>query len=162
MPGVKYFSGAATYSKTFEVPSSLLSKDQRLFLDLGKVQVMADVKLNGQSLGILWKPPFRVEVTDALKPGDNKLEIKIVNLWVNRQIGDESAAGRQRASPRQHAQTMAPMAAGRQTQPRWPLHLHHLAALEQGFAPPGVRPARPGQNPQHEADFARDLSKLKQ
>ena len=50
---------------------------------------MAEVKLNGHDLGILWKPPFRVDVTDALKPGDNVLEVKVVNLWINRMIGDE-------------------------------------------------------------------------
>jgi len=47
------------------------------------------VKLNGQDLGILWKPPFRLDVTDVLKPGDNQLEVKVVNLWINRMIGDE-------------------------------------------------------------------------
>ncbi len=50
---------------------------------------MAQVKLNGRELGILWKPPYRIEVTDALKPGDNALELRVVNLWINRQIGDE-------------------------------------------------------------------------
>jgi len=61
----------------------------RTFLDLGKVAVMAEVKLNGKDLGILWKPPYRVDVTSALKKGENQLEIKVVNLWINRQIGDE-------------------------------------------------------------------------
>ena len=50
---------------------------------------MADVTLNGKPLGILWKPPFRVDVTGALKAGDNTLELRVVNLWINRQIGDE-------------------------------------------------------------------------
>ena len=50
---------------------------------------MAEVKLNGKDLGILWKPPYRVEVTDAIKAGENKLEVKVVNLWINRMIGDE-------------------------------------------------------------------------
>ncbi len=88
-PGVKYFSGTATYSKTFNLPGSLLSPDRRLFLDLGQVDVMAEVKLNGKDLGILWKPPFRVEVTRVCKPGENALEVKVVNLWINRMIGDE-------------------------------------------------------------------------
>jgi hypothetical protein len=50
---------------------------------------MAQVKLNGKDLGILWKPPFRADVTGAVKAGENTLEVKVVNLWVNRMIGDE-------------------------------------------------------------------------
>ena len=50
---------------------------------------MADVKLNGKDLGILWKPPYRVDVTEALRAGDNALEIAVTNLWINRMIGDE-------------------------------------------------------------------------
>jgi hypothetical protein len=88
-PGVKYFSGTATYTKTFNVPPETLGKDRRLYLDLGKVQVMAQVKLNGKDLGTLWKPPYRADVTEAAKPGENALEVSVTNLWVNRLIGDE-------------------------------------------------------------------------
>jgi hypothetical protein len=88
-PGVKYFSGTATYLKTFDIPPGLLGAERRLCLDLGKVAVMAEVKLNGQDLGILWKPPFRADITPAARQGENALEIKVVNLWINRQIGDE-------------------------------------------------------------------------
>ncbi len=91
-PGVKYFSGHATYRKTFAwKPERAQASGARpqILLDLGRVEVMAEVKLNGQELGTLWKPPFRVEVTEALHPGDNVLEIKVVNLWINRMIGDE-------------------------------------------------------------------------
>jgi len=91
-PGVKYFSGNATYSKSFDwsPPKSVVGNRQSaIFLDLGRVAVMAEVKLNGRTLGVLWKPPFRVEVTDVLKRGKNELEMKIVNLWPNRLIGDE-------------------------------------------------------------------------
>ncbi len=85
--GVKYFSGAATYRTTFQRPAATTSA---LRLDLGRVEVMAEVKLNGQDLGILWKPPYRVDLpAAAVKPGENVLEIKVVNLWINRQIGDE-------------------------------------------------------------------------
>ncbi|MEI6780642.1 MAG: glycosylhydrolase-like jelly roll fold domain-containing protein, partial [Verrucomicrobiota bacterium] len=87
--GVEYFSGTATYTKTVNVPSDSLVPNRRWYLDLGKVAVMAEVKLNGKDLGILWKPPFRVDVTPALKAGDNALEVKVVNLWINRLIGDE-------------------------------------------------------------------------
>jgi len=87
--GVKYFSGTATYLKTINVPPEMLGKNRHLYLDLGKVQVMAQVKLNGKDLGILWKSPYRVDVTDAVKAGENTLEVRVVNLWVNRMIGDE-------------------------------------------------------------------------
>jgi hypothetical protein len=87
--GVKYFSGTATYARTISVPANLIAKDRRVYLDLGKVQVIAAVRLNGKDLGILWKPPYRVDVTGALKAGQNALEVKVTNLWVNRMIGDE-------------------------------------------------------------------------
>ena len=85
--GIKYYSGTAIYRKTFD--SKLGTRNSKLYLDLGHVAVMAEVKLNGKDLGILWKPPFCVEVTDAIQPGANKLEVKVVNLLINRQIGDE-------------------------------------------------------------------------
>jgi len=88
-PGVKYFSGVATYSKTVTVPRELVGEGRRICLDLGKVQVMATVKLNGKDLGVLWKPPYRVDVTGVLRAGDNALEIGVANLWINRMIGDE-------------------------------------------------------------------------
>jgi hypothetical protein len=88
-PGVKYCSGTATYTRTLDIPRGLLSKGQRLELDLGKVAVMAEVKLNGRSLGKLWKPPFVVDISRVAKAGANQLEVRVVNLWPNRMIGDE-------------------------------------------------------------------------
>ena len=88
--GIKYYSGTATYRTTFDMPSSVLRPPSAVILDLGAVEVMAEVKLNGKDLGILWKAPYQVDVTTALQPGENKLEVKLVNLWVNRQIGDEN------------------------------------------------------------------------
>ena len=85
---VKFFSGTAVYEKEFEAPANPASG--RMDLDLGQVEVIAEVELNGKNLGVLWKPPFRVDVTEALKPGQkNKLVVKVVNLWPNRLIGDE-------------------------------------------------------------------------
>jgi hypothetical protein len=84
--GTRHFSGTATYRKTFDSP--LTTHHSRLFLDLGAVHNLAEVILNGKNLGILWKQPFRVEVTDAMKEGANELEIRVTNLWVNRLIGD--------------------------------------------------------------------------
>jgi hypothetical protein len=88
--GIKYFSGTATYRKTFDLPESLRKPGQRLTLDLGDVKNLAEVRLNGKNLGILWALPFRVDVTDAIKPTGNRLEIEIVNFWPNRIIGDQS------------------------------------------------------------------------
>ncbi len=88
-PGVKYFSGTGTYTKTIKVPGDWFRKGAGLWLDLGDVKNLAEVAVNGRSVGIVWKTPFRVDVTPALKPGDNNFEIKVTNLWVNRLIGDQ-------------------------------------------------------------------------
>ena len=87
--GVRYFSGTATYEKEVEIPAERLSAGRELWLDLGAVKNFAEVFLNGQELGVLWKPPFRVNITAAAKPGGNRLVVKITNLWPNRLIGDE-------------------------------------------------------------------------
>jgi hypothetical protein len=87
--GVKYFSGTATYVKQFDVPQAMLGEGKKLYLDLGMVKNLAEVSLNGQNLGVLWKPPFRVEISGLAKPGPNRLEIKVTNLWPNRLIGDQ-------------------------------------------------------------------------
>ena len=87
--GVRYFSGTGTYRRQIEIPAAMLDAGRRLYLDLGRVQVIAEVRLNGRDLGILWKPPFRVDITEAAHGGRNELEVKVVNLWPNRLIGDE-------------------------------------------------------------------------
>jgi hypothetical protein len=87
--GVKYFSGTATYTKTFQAPANWFRAGAKLWLDLGDVKNIAEVAVNGKPLGILWRAPFRVDVTSALKAGANTLEIKVTNLWVNRLIGDQ-------------------------------------------------------------------------
>jgi hypothetical protein len=87
--GIKYFSGTATYSKEIDIPAADLGAGHSLWLDLGRVKNLAEVWVNGKALGILWKPPFRVDIASAAQPGKNKLEIKITNLWPNRLIGDE-------------------------------------------------------------------------
>ena len=85
--GIKYYSGTANYQTKFVYKPT--SASTKTWLDLGKVAVMAEVKLNGKDLGILWKEPYRVDVTGALRSGENHLEVKVVNLLINRQIGDE-------------------------------------------------------------------------
>ena len=87
-PGVKYFSGTATYTKAMQAPASWFHPGQHIDLDLGKVCDIAEVLVNGVSVGTTWAPPYQVDVTSALKPGTNKLEIKVTNEWTNRQIGD--------------------------------------------------------------------------
>jgi hypothetical protein len=86
-PGIRYYSGTAVYEKEFQSPGK--SRGTRLFLDLGQVKNLAEVRLNGRGLGVVWKPPFRAEITKALRPGRNRLEVRVVNLWANRLIGDE-------------------------------------------------------------------------
>ena len=90
-PGIKYFSGTATYSKTFDANPSWFQKGIQIWIDLGNVKNLAEVILNGKPLGIVWKPPFKVEIGGALKTGTNELDIKVTNLWVNRLIGDQQA-----------------------------------------------------------------------
>jgi hypothetical protein len=87
-PGIKYFSGEATYTKTIEIPSTALSQGSRIELDLGTVHALAEVAVNGKTAGIAWKPPYRVDITEAVKAGANTVSIKVVNLWPNRLIGD--------------------------------------------------------------------------
>ncbi|MFM2368547.1 MAG: hypothetical protein RL619_847, partial [Bacteroidota bacterium] len=86
--GIKYFSGTGTYSKTIDAPKTWFKNAGQLWIDLGDVKNLAEVIVNGKSLGIVWKKPFRVDATGILKPGKNTLEIKVTNLWVNRLIGD--------------------------------------------------------------------------
>ena len=88
-PGIRYFSGTATNTIKFKLPKKFLKKNQQVWLDLGEVAVIADVRINGKKLGVLWHKPFRVEVSKTLKKGTNTLEVDVTNLWVNRLIGDE-------------------------------------------------------------------------
>jgi len=86
---IRYYSGKATYRKAFNLgPAAAARSKNRLFLDLGAVKAVADVRLNGKELGVLWTAPWRVDITDAVRPAGNALEIDVVNLWANRVIGD--------------------------------------------------------------------------
>ncbi|WP_321373096.1 glycosyl hydrolase [uncultured Draconibacterium sp.] len=87
--GIKYFSGTASYKKTIATPESWLADGSEVWIDLGALQNMAEVKVNGKSMGIVWKKPFKVNITEGLTAGENELEIEVTNLWVNRQIGDQ-------------------------------------------------------------------------
>jgi len=86
--GVKYFSGTATYTKSLRVSQAWLHPGDRILLNLGTVKDVAEVSVNGKPAGELWKAPYQVDVTGMLKPGANRLEIKVTNEWTNRIIGD--------------------------------------------------------------------------
>jgi hypothetical protein len=89
--GVRYYSGIAVYSKSFDLPDNQeLSENYQYFLDCGILKNLGRIKLNGRDLGIIWTAPWQVDITDVLKRKGNRLEIQVANLWINRLIGDES------------------------------------------------------------------------
>jgi hypothetical protein len=92
---IKYFSGKATYHKTLEVPAQR-QPGSAMILDLGQVNDIAVVRVNGQELATLWMPPYRLDITAAVKPGTNTLEVDVVNTWNNRLAGDAALPVEQR------------------------------------------------------------------
>jgi hypothetical protein len=88
-PGIKYYSGTGVYSTSIDLPGTLIKALRGFYLDLGRVEVMAEVKVNGKHFPVLWKQPYRLDVTTALRVGRNTIEVAVVNLWPNRLIGDE-------------------------------------------------------------------------
>ncbi len=145
--GIRHYSGKASYQKrfTWDLSSQTDPRNSTLILDLGKVAVMAEVRLNGKDLGILWKPPFRVDVTDTIKSGENLLEVKVVNLWINRMIGDEqlpedsqrNANGTLKAWP-QWVNEGKSSPAGRYTFTSWRLWKKDSPLVESGLLGPVV------------------------
>jgi len=94
--GIKHFSGIATYYKTINVNESLIQSDSHITLDLGHVKEVADVFLNGRPLGIQWKAPYKYNITEAVKPGENHLVVEVANVWSNRLTGDAKLPENQR------------------------------------------------------------------
>jgi hypothetical protein len=86
MRGIKYYSGIATYSKSFKFSNK--PGNSRYYIDLGEVHDIARVTLNGKEMGIIWCAPWRLDITKALRKGENKLEIGVANRWINRLVGD--------------------------------------------------------------------------
>ncbi|MDE6342214.1 MAG: hypothetical protein K2K93_07845 [Muribaculaceae bacterium] len=86
---IRYFSGTATYSVPFTPAADMMDADSRLILSLGEVKDMAAVRVNGIEMPLMWKAPFECDITDAVRPGENLLEVDVTNLWPNRMIGDE-------------------------------------------------------------------------
>jgi hypothetical protein len=95
--GLRHYSGIATYHTTFAMPSKPApGKRRRCYLSLGVVRDVARVRLNGRDLGTAWCEPWQVELTSAIRPGANRLEIDVANLWANRVIGDASRPASER------------------------------------------------------------------
>ncbi len=87
-PGIKYFSGVSSYASTFTAPKGWKA-GQPLWLDLGTVKELAEVRVNGKLAGSAWHAPYRIDVSAFAKPGTNRLDVRVANLWVNRLIGDQ-------------------------------------------------------------------------
>lgn len=87
-PGIRYFSGIATYQKNFTAPRGWTT-GQPLLLDLGEAREIADVTVNGKAVGSVWHAPYRLDIGSAVRPGANRLVVRVANLWVNRLIGDQ-------------------------------------------------------------------------
>jgi hypothetical protein len=85
LPGIRYFSGMATYATGFQLPSPTAAT---YTLDLGAVGDIARVRINGCDAGIAWKPPYRLQIRNCLRGGLNRLEVDVANVWMNRLIGD--------------------------------------------------------------------------
>lgn len=90
-PDEKYFSGIAEYETEATIPAGWLGKGRRVRLALGDLWAVADVRLNGADLGVVWKRPFDVDVTSAARAGRNRLVVRVANNWVNRLVGDARA-----------------------------------------------------------------------
>jgi hypothetical protein len=87
-PGIRYYSGIAEYTTRFSLGEGWSGADRRVYLDLGRLWAAADVTVNGHAVGVVWKAPYRAEITAAVRPGSNELRIRVANDWANRLIGD--------------------------------------------------------------------------
>ncbi|MGD0772894.1 MAG: glycosyl hydrolase [Candidatus Solibacter sp.] len=92
-PGVRYFSGIAEYQTQFSLGPDWLSRQRHVFLDLGRLWAAAEVWVNGRPSGVLWKQPYRADITAAVHAGSNELRVRVANDWANRLIGDARDPG---------------------------------------------------------------------
>jgi hypothetical protein len=88
-PGVRYFSGTATYRTAFRLAGPLPAADHPVLLDLGAVREVAKITVNGREAGLLWKDPWQIDIGPLVRPGENQLEIAVTNVWNNRLVGDQ-------------------------------------------------------------------------
>jgi len=95
-PGIKHYSGTATYRNAFDLPAK--APGGRISLDLGAVTSLAQVRFNGKDLGVVWCQPWSVDITSAVKEKNNELEIEVVNTWINRLLADEKLPPEQRVT----------------------------------------------------------------
>jgi hypothetical protein len=94
--GIRFFSGKATYRKSFDLPAGEAIRSPRL--QLGEVKCLAQIRLNGRDLGVVWTAPWSIDLTGAVRPGRNELEIDVVNTWANRLIGDAGQPAEKRVT----------------------------------------------------------------
>jgi hypothetical protein len=87
-PGIRYFSGTATYRSILHLPTDGLPPGQQLWLDLGQAREIATVVVNSRRVGTLWRAPFAARIDAQVHAGSNTIEIQVTNLWPNRLIGD--------------------------------------------------------------------------
>jgi hypothetical protein len=154
--GIKYYSGQATYRKTFDMPGARGGSDSaRVWLDLGDVKNIARVRLNGKDHGVVWCAPWRVEITRKVKRKGNRLEITVANLWPNRLIGDEQLpadceygrGGNLARWPNWLIEGQPRPSPGRLTFSTWKHFNKDSALLPSGLlGPVTVRTERPGSN----------------
>ncbi|MBX7258514.1 MAG: discoidin domain-containing protein [Candidatus Hydrogenedentes bacterium] len=116
-PGIRNYSGRATYVKTFDADNEICTSDGPVYLDLGALRSVAEIRLNGKDLGVLWCPPWRVDITELLKPTGNKLEIDITNVWANRILGDLDLPEEQRLTWTSLQETIAALKPGQKLVP---------------------------------------------
>jgi hypothetical protein len=119
-PGVQYFSGTATYSADFTLGDDALGGEGRVLIYLGDVRDLAAVKINGEPLGTLWKPPYHIDVTKHVKAGANTLEVAVTNQWTNRVLGDTRVPPDQRVFNRDAPPRRGPGGGGFGFGPRQP------------------------------------------
>ncbi len=104
--GVRHFAGVVTYKRQITIPPAALQKGKRVFLDLGRVEVIASISINGKEAGLCWKEPYRLDITRSIKPGVNHLSIQVATLWPNRQIGDEHLPAEHSFTPSHYISAM--------------------------------------------------------
>jgi hypothetical protein len=95
-PGIKHYSGAAVYTKQLDIPASDLAAGIRVYLEIDRVCEVAEVSVNGKPAGTLWRPPYKLDITDYINEGKNTLSITVANTWVNRCLYDATLPGGER------------------------------------------------------------------